>query len=142
MSMSATFVQVDEAELSRLEADPESAELLFHNGPLIPPAFGALAKTLQDRVRAGRPMMTAEAFSRLDPQIRKQVEASLGRLTAAFGSGARGDEILKIDGAARPRSLQAGVGPDAEWVMDAFRRLRDFYAGAAAKGRAIGTCLV
>jgi len=31
---------------------------------------------------------------------------------------------------------------DSEWVMDAFRRLRDFYAEAAANGRAIVTCLV
>ena len=31
---------------------------------------------------------------------------------------------------------------DKEWVMDAFRRLRDFYAGAAANDRAIVTCLI
>lgn len=31
---------------------------------------------------------------------------------------------------------------DKEWVMDAFRRLRDFYASAAANGRAVVTSLV
>ena len=31
---------------------------------------------------------------------------------------------------------------DLEWVMDGFRRLRDFYSDAARKGRAIVTCLV
>ena len=31
---------------------------------------------------------------------------------------------------------------DAEWVMHAFRRLRDFYADAAGQGRAMVTCLV
>jgi len=31
---------------------------------------------------------------------------------------------------------------EKEWLMDAFRRLRDFYASAAAHGRAIITCLV
>ncbi|HEV2280696.1 MAG TPA: YfbM family protein [Acidobacteriaceae bacterium] len=31
---------------------------------------------------------------------------------------------------------------DKEWVMDGFRRLRDFYASAAANGRAVVTSLV
>jgi hypothetical protein len=31
---------------------------------------------------------------------------------------------------------------DADWMMDGFRRLRDFYADAAKKGHAIVTCLV
>ena len=31
---------------------------------------------------------------------------------------------------------------DREWLMDALHRLRDFYASAAAQGRAIVTCLV
>jgi len=31
---------------------------------------------------------------------------------------------------------------DSEWAMDGFRRLRDFYADAAAKRNAIVTCLV
>jgi len=35
-----------------------------------------------------------------------------------------------------------GGEQDKEWLMDAFRRLRDFYSSAAAQGRAIITCLV
>jgi hypothetical protein len=31
---------------------------------------------------------------------------------------------------------------DKDWLMDAFRRLRNFYAGAAAQKRAVVTCLV
>jgi len=31
---------------------------------------------------------------------------------------------------------------DAEWVMDSFRRLREFYSDAAGQGRAMVTCLV
>jgi hypothetical protein len=31
---------------------------------------------------------------------------------------------------------------DSKWIMDSFRNLRDFFADAAAKGRAIVTCLV
>ena len=31
---------------------------------------------------------------------------------------------------------------DREWVMDALRRLRDFYVSAEAEGRAVVTCLV
>lgn len=31
---------------------------------------------------------------------------------------------------------------DAEWLLDAFRRLRDFYTKAAAEGHAVVTCLV
>jgi hypothetical protein len=33
-------------------------------------------------------------------------------------------------------------GPDAQWLMREFRRVRDFYADASAKGFAIVTCLV
>ncbi|MGB6412728.1 MAG: YfbM family protein, partial [Candidatus Cybelea sp.] len=45
------------------------------------------------------------------------------------------------------RMEELGIYPgwkasDADWVMDGFRRLRDFYAEAARKGNAIVTCLV
>jgi hypothetical protein len=57
---------------------------------------------------------------------------------------------LESEAAARfdaPRMSQLSIYPgwrpsDAEWVMDGFRRLRDFYSDAASKGRAIVTCLV
>jgi hypothetical protein len=57
---------------------------------------------------------------------------------------------LEAEAAARfdaVRMSQLNIYPgwrpsDAEGVMDAFRRLRDFYSDAAAKGRAIITSLV
>ena len=57
---------------------------------------------------------------------------------------------LESDAAARfnaARMSQLGIYPgwrpsDASEVMEAFRRLRDFYGDAADKGRAIITCLV
>jgi len=68
MSMNATFVQVDEAELSRIQADPSLAETLFVSGdkPHAPPAFAALTKAMQDRVRAGGPRLMADTLSRID----------------------------------------------------------------------------
>jgi hypothetical protein len=57
---------------------------------------------------------------------------------------------LESEAAARfdaARMSQLGIYPgwrpsDAMEVMDGFRRLRDFYADALEKGRAIITCLV
>jgi hypothetical protein len=45
------------------------------------------------------------------------------------------------------RMTELGIYPgfeddDAEWALDGFRRLRDFYRDAAGKGRAVVTCLV
>lgn len=236
MSMNATFVQVDAAELSRIQADPSSAEALFQDESLAGPAL-AFTKLMQDRVRTGGPKIAADVLSRLPPQLRQQLEASLGRTSAALASGEGGDTILKmmqermtrpaakaysrstlsldkawhgvhyvLCGEAEPglallsQAVLGGVelgddpegfsgyGParyftalqvpnlaqalsrpeleseaaarfdagrmsqldiypgwqpsDAEWVMDAFRRLRDFYADAASKKSAIVTCLV
>ncbi|HYL73048.1 MAG TPA: YfbM family protein [Bryobacteraceae bacterium] len=236
--MNATFVQVDEAELSRFRADPFSVEMLFQEGDsVIPPAFLALHKTMQDRVRAAGPQMMAQALSRLDPRLRQQIEQSLGRTSAALAGGAGGDQLLKLMQERGPRGKAAtaartilsldkawhgvhyvlcgeveagaallsqpvlggvaigdddegfsGYGParyftaakvaelahalsrpeleaeaaarfdpermselqiypgwrssDAEWVLDNFHRLRDFYSGAGAQHRAIVTCLV
>lgn len=60
------------------------------------------------------------------------------------------DPNLESEAAARfdaERMSELGIYPgwrasDADWVLDGFRRLRDFYSDAAAKGRAIVTCLV
>jgi hypothetical protein len=237
MSMNATFIQVETAELSRFQLDPSLVEALFEGGSGVPPAFVTLTKTMQDRVRAAGPQMMAEALSRLEPETRKQLEERLGRFTSALASGNGGDEILKLmeerrahsagsaageravlsldkdwhgvhyvlcgkaepgsqlvsqavlggvelgddegfsgygspryftatqvaelaqalsepvlesDVAARfdaERMSELGIYPgwrasDANEVIDGFRRLRDFYADAAAKGRAIITCLV
>jgi hypothetical protein len=86
MSMNATFVQVDTAELSRLQADPSLVEVLFEDDAAVAamPALVALTKTMQDRVRAAGPKMLADALSRLDPAIRKQLEEAQGRLTEQY----------------------------------------------------------
>ena len=213
--------------------------LFQEDDSVIPPVFLALHKTMQDRVRAAGPQMMAQAMSRLDPRLRQQLEASLGRSTAALAGGAGGDQLLKLmqdraarGGSPRPRAERpvlsldkawhgvhyvlcgeveagatllsqpvlggvaigdddegfSGYGParyftaekvaelaqamsrlelesevasrfnpasmsqlkiypgwrpsDEEWVMDNFRRLRDFYSDASGQKRAIVTCLV
>ena len=233
MSMNATFVQVDPAELSKFQADPSLAEALFEDEPLVPPAFTAMSKMMQDRVRANGPQLLAGALSRLDPAIRQQLEQRIGLAAPALAAGAGGDILLKMMEerqtitSARPTlSLDkawhgvhyllcgevepgaallshavlggvelgddeegfSGYGParyftaervaeisqalshpdleaeaaarfdaarmsqlkiypgwrptDLEWVLESFRRVRAFYSDAAAKGRAIVTCLV
>src|SRR6266481_6249578 len=89
MSMNATFVQVDPAGLSRLQADPSLAETLFEEESLAPPALTALMRKMQDRV-------PADGLSRLPPALRQQIEGSLGRTTAALAAGGGGDAILKL----------------------------------------------
>jgi len=240
VSMNATFVQVDDAEIAKFQADPLSVEMLFQEGDsVMPPAFIALHKTMQDRMRAAGPQVLAQAISRLDPRLRQQIEESMARTNAAFAGGAGGDQLLKLmqdragrGGSTRPKAERAvlsldkawhgvhyvlcgeieagpallsqpvlggvvigddnegfsGYGParyftaakvaelaheltrpeleseaaarfdsarmsqlkiypgwrssDAEWVIENFRRLRDFYGDAAAHQRAIATCLV
>jgi hypothetical protein len=98
MSMNATFVQVDTADLSRLQGDPSLVEALFEDDAAVAamPALVALTKTMQDRARAAGPQMLADALARLDPAIRKQLEERLGRSTSALAAGAGGDDILKL----------------------------------------------
>jgi hypothetical protein len=96
MSMNATFVQVDPAELARFQADPSSVESLFGNDPVTPPQFLALSKTMQDRVRTRGPQMFAGALAQLDPALRQQIEQSIGRTAQAFASGGGGDDLLKL----------------------------------------------
>ncbi len=232
------FVQVEEAEIERLEAEPDSVEALFAEGP---PAGAArnLTAAMQERLRSITPEAMAQALSRMPEPLRQQLEASMGRTAAAMSSGKGADALFQLiekrlaqraapagkretlflekawhglhyllTGSAEPgKDLRSqvvmggteigddpegfsGYGParyfraaevrkiseelgkpemerevlarydpalmsrlqiypgwqsgeeDREWLMDAFRRLRDFYAGAAAQGRAIVTCLV
>jgi hypothetical protein len=234
MSMNATFVQIDEAELSKIQADPSLAELLFQDGQqLMPPVFAALGKKMQERMRAAGPQALADVLKRLDPSMRQQMQERFNRMIAPGGSGdavlklmeerragrgslARERPVLSLDkawhgvhyllcGEVQPgatllsQAVMGGVelgqdegfsgyGParyltpaqvaaisqalsspeleqraaarfdaarmselriypgwqdsDAEWVMDAFQRLRNFYSDAAKKGGAIVTCLV
>lgn len=93
--MTATFIQIEPAELSRIQADPSLAETLFEE-PTVPPGLLALSKRMQERVRSAGPRMLSEALKRLDPAVRQQVEARLGQTAVALASGAGGDEILKM----------------------------------------------
>lgn len=59
-------------------------------------------------------------------------------------SGLESEAAARFD-AQRMTELQIYPGwqpSDAQWLLDAFRHLRDFYAEAATNGRAIVTCLV
>src|SRR5262245_13015855 len=96
MSMSAIFVQVEDAEIAGFEADSDSVEALFASQTL--PTVGLLNMTaaMQERLRAIGPQAMAESLSRLPPPLRQQIEASLGRTTAALASGKGGDDILKL----------------------------------------------
>jgi Domain of unknown function (DUF1877) len=239
MSMNAVFVQVEDAEIARFEADPDSVEALFANETM-PTGHLNMTDAMQQRLRAIGPQTMAATLSRFPESVRQQIEARLGLTTEAMASGQGADDILKLmqkqlsrhggaaggkrevlslekawhgvhyllTGGAEPGSelrSQAvlggvelgddpegfsGYGParyfratqvrelseelrrpvvesealarfdpakmsqlqiypgwrdgeqDKEWLMDAFRRLRDFYSSAAAQGRAIITCLV
>jgi hypothetical protein len=96
MSMNAIFVQVEDAEIARFEADPDSVETLFADQAL--PAAGLLNMTavMQDRIRAMGPQTIAATLSRLPEPLRQQLEASLGRTTAAMAAGEGGDDILQL----------------------------------------------
>ncbi len=240
MSMNADFVQVDVAELTRLQSDPSMVEALFQDGPMIPPVFARLDEKMRERVKNMGPQLLANQLSQLDPRIRQKLEERLGQSTSELAGGKGGDAILKLmqergaraaakshlSGSREKLSLDkewhgvhfvlcgkaepgvellsqavmggvalgeddegfSGYGParffppdkvaeiakalsrlelenemaarfdademtklniypgwrssDAGAVMDAFRRLRNFYMDAASKQRAIVTCLV
>lgn len=239
MSMNAMFVQVEEAEIARFEADPEAVEALFASQT--PPSTGLqkLAATAQARMQAMNSEQMATVLSRLPGPLRQQLEKSMGQSSAQMAAGQGKADLLKLlqeklvnrrqsgggpretlslekawhgvhyllTGSAEPGSALrsqavlggvdlggdpdgfSGDGParyfraaqvreisaelsrpeveseaaarfdpakmsqlqiypgwageqDKEWLMDAFRRLRDFYASAAAHGRAVVTSLV
>ena len=88
MSMSAEFVQVDEAELARIKKDPSWAETLFESGPpIVPPSLAALSQALQDRMRSSGPRLMADVLAQMNPEMRKQMEARLGVTAAALPKG-------------------------------------------------------
>lgn len=239
MSMSAMFVQVEEAEIAGLEADPDLVETLFANQREMATGVQKLVATAQVRMQAMGPEQMATVLSRLPEPLQRQLEQSMGRTTEQMASGQGKQDLLKLlqdklgqrgraagkqretlslekawhgvhyllAGSAEPGETLlsqavlggvelggdpdgfSGYGParyfraaqvrklseqlshpeveteaagrfdsakmsqleiypgwsgeqDKEWVMDAFRRLRDFYASAAANGRAVVTSLV
>src|SRR5262245_1401578 len=96
MSMTAMFVQVDDAEIARFEADPDSVEVLFADQALPAAGFLNMTAAMEERVRTMGPQAIAATFSRLPEPLRQQLEASLGRTTAAMAAGEGGDDILKL----------------------------------------------
>ena len=92
MSMNATFVQVDTAELSRFKADPSSVEALFQSEAVPPDAFIKLSKVLQDRVRALGPQTLADSLSRLDPSLQQRLAERLGKTPESVNA----DDVLQL----------------------------------------------
>src|SRR5262249_52439408 len=96
MSMNAMFVQVEDSEIARLAADPDSVEALFADQALPTAGLLNMAAGMQERLRImGRRPMGAQ-LSRLPESLRQQIEASLSRTTAAMASGQSGADILKL----------------------------------------------
>jgi uncharacterized protein DUF1877 len=142
MSMTATFVQVEEAELSRLQADPSLLETLFVDESLAPAVFPPLPKEAQDRVRTAGPQLMAEALSRFDPAMRQQIEERLGLATSALAAGAGGDVILKLmkEREARPApsaGARAVLSLDKAWHGVHYVLCGEVEPGAALLSQAV-----
>lgn len=117
MSMNAKFVQVEEAELKKIQGDPSRAEALFEEGPVIPPAFDAMAKMMQERLRAGGPKLMADMLSRIDPRVRERLEQRMGRSAQELASGAGGEELLKLMEERRASLAGKGAAGAARTVL-------------------------
>lgn len=104
--MSAIFVQVEDAEIARFEADPDSVQALFANQALPTTGLLDMAAAMQERLRAMGPQTMAATLSRL----RQQIEASLSRTTAAMALGRGGDDMLKLMQKHLPRRGEAAGG--------------------------------
>jgi len=85
--MLATFVQVE----PRLREDPASLERLFM--PELPAAFDP--ERMREAILARGPKLLAGAMD-LHPQLRAQIEASVGRTQAALRSGEGGQALLAL----------------------------------------------
>jgi hypothetical protein len=82
MSMNAIFVQVDTAELSRFQADPNSVEALFEDSPPLKP------------LGAG-PQFLADAVARLDPELQRKIAERIGVAGSEFAAGVSGDQVFR-----------------------------------------------
>ena len=115
MSMTAVFVHVGEDELTRLQADPSRAEMLFENGSAAASlaAFGKLSQVMQDRVKAMGPQMMANALSRLDPRLRSALEERIGATSQAMASGQGGEALLRLMQERPARASEIAATADA-----------------------------
>ena len=93
MSMNAMFVQVEEAEIARLERDPDLVEGLFVEHAM--PSAGLLSSAIRERLAAIDPQRMREALSRLPDALRQQIEGAMARTTGAMGTS-QGEAMLKL----------------------------------------------
>jgi hypothetical protein len=91
MSMLATFVHVEPTLLDRIKADPSVAERLFM--PELPAIFDP--ERLREAVLARGPQLLAGAMD-MHPELREQIERSLGRTQEALRSGKGGDALFAL----------------------------------------------
>src|ERR1051326_9098314 len=96
MSMNAMFVQVDDPEIARFEADPDLVEALFADQTLPTAGLLNMAAAMQERLRTVGPQDMAARLSRLPEPLRQQLEASLGRVNAAVTPGGRNVDIVAL----------------------------------------------
>jgi hypothetical protein len=115
MSMLATFVQVEPSVLD----DPDRIESVFEPDMPVPAVFDP--ERMREAILARGPQLLAGALD-LHPQLREQVEQSLGRSQAALRSGQGGEELLAMmrqrlggGGARRPEGIHAVLSLDKAW---------------------------
>ena len=65
MSMNAIFVQVEDAEIARFEADPDSVEALFADQAFPAGGLENMTAAMQERLKAIGPQTIAATLSRL-----------------------------------------------------------------------------
>jgi len=112
MSMIAKFVQVEPAELAKIQAEPSLAEGLFSESAMIPPAFLEMSKKMEERVRTAGPQMFAAALQNLDPRIRQRLEERIGGTAQSFAGGKGGEVLLKMMQERRARAVEASKMSD------------------------------
>ena len=76
MSMNAMFVQVEDAEIGRFEADPDLVEALFASQTLPTAGLLNMTATMQERVRAVTP--AAGLDNQLLTRVCKQLQLVVG----------------------------------------------------------------
>ena len=89
--MTATFVEVDPGLLARIQSDPSIAEGLFM--PDFPAIFDP--ERIREAVLDRGPQLLAGALD-LHPQLRTQIEQSLGRSQEALRRGEGGEALLAL----------------------------------------------
>jgi len=117
MSMLATFVQVDPSVLD----DPDRVESLFEPTSPMPALFDP--ERMREAILSRGPRLLAGAMD-VHPQLREQLEQSLGRSQAALRSGEGGEQLLAlmqqrfggaVGGGGRPQGMYTVLSLDKAW---------------------------